>query len=61
MTTSKINTHHSEELLWQGIVREELQRCGRRKGARVARVGVVKAASYWQVIPEQLHFILNPL
>lgn len=52
---------HSKELLGQGIVGEELQRRGRRQGTGVARMGVVKATCYWQVIAKQLHLVLNPL
>lgn len=57
----EVRIWHSEELLRQGIVREELQRRGRGQGAGVARVAVVKAASYRQVFSEQLYLILNPL
>lgn len=52
---------HSKEFLGEGFMREELQRGGGWQGAGVARVGVIKAAPDRQMIPQQLHFILNPL
>lgn len=52
---------HSEELLRQGIMGEEVKLCGVWGEGRVGGRGIVEPRTQRQVLSKQLHVILYPL
>lgn len=53
--------HHSEELLWQRVMRQEVELCGVWCECRVGGGGIVEPCPQRQVFPQQLNIILYPL
>lgn len=53
--------HHSKELLWQGIVGEEVKLCGVWGQGWVGGRGIVEPSTQRQVLSKQLHVVLYPL
>lgn len=53
--------HHSKELLWQGVMGEEVKLCGVWGESRVGSGGIVEPRTQGQVLSKQLHVILYPL
>lgn len=53
--------HHAEELLRQGVVREEVELSGVRCESRVGGRRVVETGTQRQVFSQQLHVVLYPL
>lgn len=52
---------HSKELLWQGVVGEEMELSGVWSEGRVGGRGVVEPSTQRQVLSKELHIILYPL
>lgn len=53
--------HHSKELLWQGLVGEEVERRRVRGQGWVCGGGVVEPTTQRKMLPQQLHIVLYPL
>lgn len=53
--------HHSEELLWQRVVREEVELSGVWREGGVGGRRIVETRAQRKVFSEQLHVILYPL
>lgn len=52
---------HSEELLWQRVVGQEVKLRGVRRESGVGGGRIVEPGAQRQVLPEQLHVVLYPL
>lgn len=53
--------HHSEELLWQRVVGQEVKLRGVRREGGVGGGRIVESGAQRQVLSEQLHVVLYPL
>lgn len=58
---NKVWIGHSEELLWQGVMGEEVKLGGVWREGGVGGGGVVETRTQRQMFSEQLHVILYPL